>query len=216
MEKIIQLHAEFYERVTKDPLISRDLAKENITILDGFYQNVGLVKKYYETMYKLQGERIVLCGINPGRKGAGKTGIPFIDFKGASYILSDFFDNDRESSAQFILTIIKEVGIEKFYKRAYMTNISWFGFMKNGKNLNYYNLPSHLVNIFTESFIDEMEIVKPKMIIPLSVEVEKTLKDLAKSEKLNYLIAPRLHHPYHCSIGKNAEKSKREYLKAIN
>lgn len=215
MERIVQIHAEFYERVTNDPAISMEFKKENISILDGFHQNLGLVKKYYETLYKLQGERIVLCGINPGRNGAGKTGIPFIDFRGASHVLSDVFNDDWERSAQFILSIIKEVGIEDFYKSVYMTNISWFGFKKDGKNLNYYKLPPHLAKTFTESFIDEMEFVKPKVIIPLSKKVEKTLREMVKSKKLNYPVAPRLPHPYYCSIGENAEKYKVDYLKAI-
>ncbi|MGG4490927.1 uracil-DNA glycosylase family protein [Metabacillus idriensis] len=215
MERIVQMHADFYEKITKDPSISMELKKENITILDGFHQNLGLVKKYYETMYKLQDERIVLCGINPGRNGAGKTGIPFIDFRGASHVLSDVFNDDWERSAQFILSIIKEVGIEDFHKRVYMTNLSWFGFKKDGKKLNYYKLPHHLANAFTESFINEMDIVNPKVIIPLSKEVEKTLEHMVRTKKLNYPVAPRLPHPYYCSIGENTGKYKKEYLNAI-
>lgn len=60
--------------------------------------------------YPTQEKRVVLCGINPGRNGAGKTGIPFIDFSGASHLLSGIGQNDSrnnkiEGKAVYIKTI---------------------------------------------------------------------------------------------------------------
>ncbi len=192
-----------------NPEIMEILSKEKITIMDGFKKNIDLVHRYYQTFYKIHGKWVVLCGINPGRNGAGKTGIPFIDYKGASHLLSDVNQDDREQSAQFILSIIDKIGINTFYKNVYMTNISWFGFIKDGNNLNYYDLPSPLSTTFTESFITEMDIV------PLSKEVEKTLKKMIKEGRLSYPIASRLQHPYYCSIGKRAIKYKEIYIKKV-
>lgn len=191
------------------------LEREEINILDGFYENIKLVQRYYQTFYPTQEKRVVLCGINPGRNGAGKTGIPFIDFSGASHLLSGIGQNDREQSAQFILSIINAIESNIFHKNVYMTNISWFGFIKEGRNLNYNRLPSPLPTTFTESFIAEMDIVQPKIIVPLSIEVEKTLKQMKKDKRLNYRLAPRLPHPYYCSIGKRPVKYKEVYLKRI-
>lgn len=191
------------------------LEREKITILDGFYNNIKLVQRYYQTFYPTQEKRVVLCGINPGRNGAGKTGIPFIDFKGASHLLSDIGKNDSEQSAQFILSIINKIESNIFYKNVYMTNISWFGFIKGGRNLNYYRLPSPLPTTFTESFIAEMDIVQPKIIVPLSIEVERTLNQMRKDKRLKYPLAPRLSHPYYCSIGNNKKEGKALYIKRI-
>lgn len=162
-----------------------------------------------------QATRVVLCGINPGKNGAGKTGIPFLDFNSVSQLLSGIGQDDRERSAQFILSVIKEIGSETFFRNVYMTNISWFGFTKEGNNSRYYKLPSPLSTTFTDSFIAEMDIVQPKVIVPLSEEVEKTLKQMIRDGRLQYPIVERLPHPYYCSIGKNAIRYKQVYVNKI-
>jgi hypothetical protein len=216
VERILQLHYKFFENMQSDLEIRETLEREKITVLDGFYKNFELVSRYYKTVYSNQKARVVLCGINPGRNGAGKTGIPFLDFDSVSHLISNIDRNDKEQSAQFIKSIIDALGSETYYKSVYMTNISWFGFVKNNKNLNYYDLPESLPSIFTDSFIEEMNIVEPKIIVPLSQMVEKTLKQMKKEGKLQYPIASRLPHPYYCSIGQNAKKYKEVYLKKIN
>jgi Domain of unknown function (DUF4918) len=215
LEKIVQLHFDFYERIISNIEVKDILEREKITVLDGFIKNIELVRRYYRTYYSTHKNRIVLCGINPGRNGAGKTGIPFIDYRGASHLLSNVDQDDREQSAQFIMSIINEIGTQTFYENVYMTNISWFGFIKDGKNLNYYDLPLPLPTIFTNSFIAEMEFVQPKVIVPLSKEVEQTLKKMIKEGRLRYPVAPRLLHPYYCSIGQRAIKYKDVYVKKI-
>jgi uracil-DNA glycosylase len=216
VERILQLHYKFYENMQSDLEIRETLEREKITVLDGFHKNYKLVSRYYKTVYSNQKARVVLCGINPGRNGAGKTGIPFLDFDSVSQLISNIDRRDKELSAQFIKSIIDELGSEAYYKGVYMTNISWYGFVKNNKNLNYYDLPESLQTIFTDSFIEEMDIVEPKVIVPLSQRVEKTLKQMKKEGKLQYLIASRLPHPYYCSIGKNAIKYKDVYLRRLN
>ena len=107
------------------------------------------------------------------------------------------------------------MGTESFYKDVYMTNLSWFGFTKDRINLNYNKLPEPLQNTFTESFISEMDIVQPKVIIPLSMEVEMALKKMKNEGRLSYPLAPRLPHPYYCSIGKRAVEYKDIYINQI-
>jgi hypothetical protein len=216
LDKIVQLHFDFYESTKSNFEVREILECEKISILDGFNKNIELVRRYYQTFYPTQAKRIVLCCINPGRNGAGKTGIPFIDYRSAAQLLSDVEHDDREQSAQFILSIINEIGSQTFYKNVYMTNISWFGFIKGGNNVNYYDLLPPLPTIFTESFIAEMDIVQPKVIVPLSKEVEQTLKKMIKEEKLSYPVAPRLPHPFYCSIGQRAIKYKDVYVKKIS
>ncbi|RLQ93620.1 uracil-DNA glycosylase family protein [Falsibacillus albus] len=215
MERILELHYNFFEDMQSDLELRETLEREKITVLNGFYKNFKLVKKYYKHVYSNQSERVVLCGINPGRNGAGKTGIPFLDFDSVSQIISDLDRNDKESSAQFIKSIINEIGTESYYSSIYMTNISWFGFTKEEKNLNYYDLPESLSDRFTDSFIEEMKILKPRTIVPLSREVEKTLKKMREDGRLQFPVADRLPHPYYCSIGKNAVKYKEIYVNRL-
>jgi hypothetical protein len=215
MDSIIHLHNNFYTKLKSNLDVRDTLEREKIAILDGFNKNIELVRRYYQKVYSTEAKRVVLCGINPGKNGAGKTGIPFLDFRAVSQILSGIGQDDREQSAQFILSIINEIGSESFYKNVYMTNISWFGFTKDGNNLNYYDLPSPLPTTFTDSFIEEMDIVQPKVIVPLSKEVEQTLKQMINNGRLRYPIAKRLPHPYYCSIGKRVTRYKEIYVNKI-
>mgnify|MGYP001222854257 CR=1 FL=1 len=172
----------------RDEEIVTFLKRESIEILHGFIENTDLVRRFYRTYYQYKSERIVLCRINPGRKGAGKTGIPFLDFKSVSKLLPDIMKKDKENSTQFIWSVINEIGRDIFFKNVYMTNISWFGFTRNGRNYNYHKIRQPIQARFTENFIEEMDIVKPTVIIPLGVEVANTLKRMKKEGKLQYPI----------------------------
>lgn len=206
------------ERMVEEGDVLRELEKEGIRVLSGFTEQQALVRSYYRKFYGEAGSRIVFCGINPGRFGAGKTGIPFIDFHALDHLMPGFeiqHKEKKEKSAQFILSIIERYGAKDFYNAVYMTNVSWYGFQRDRKNLNYYDLPHHLRHLFTTSFLHEMEIVQPTVIVPLSKEVEQTLRQMATDGLLDYPIAERLSHPYHCSFTSNIVESSELYCKAI-
>lgn len=216
MDKVIDLHANFHTKLLEDDVSKELLNQEKVTILGGFNENIALVRRYYQTVYANEGKRIVLCGINPGRNGAGKTGIPFIDYHSASQLLPDVNHIDQERSSQFIYSVIEEIGINLFYENVYMTNLSWFGFIKEGKNLNYYDLPQPLPTVFTDSFVEEMELIQPKAIVPLSKEVEYTLRQMKKSGKLHFPLAERMPHPYYCSMENRKNKYREVYVDRIS
>jgi len=81
-------------------------------------------------------------GINPGRFGGGVTGIPFTDpirLEKVCGIKNDFLKK-QELSSVFIYSMIEAYGgAEKFYGQFYISAISPLGFIKDGKNLNYYD-----------------------------------------------------------------------------
>lgn len=112
MEEIIDLHLDFYHSIKENDEVISTLRKENIKILDGFIRNIDLVRRYYQTVYQTNRDRIVLCGINPGKLGAGKTGVPFLDFKSISQIFSDVRLSDQERSAQYMWSVINKIGID--------------------------------------------------------------------------------------------------------
>lgn len=86
--------------------------------------------------------RVAVFGINPGRFGAGLTGVTFTDpvaLKTFCGIPNDL-PQKREMSAEFIYAFINLFGgARKFYKHFFLTAVSPLGFIKNGNNYNFYD-----------------------------------------------------------------------------
>ncbi|NNF22415.1 MAG: DUF4918 family protein, partial [Saprospiraceae bacterium] len=82
--------------------------------------------------------------INPGRFGGGLTGIPFTDPINLQETcgIKNNIDKRHELSSKFIYEMIEALGgVENFYNNMYVTAVSPLGFVKDGKNLNYYGIP---------------------------------------------------------------------------
>lgn len=117
------------------------------------YQNkatFALCEKFYRKYYNNCHQRHILIGINPGRFGAGITGIPFTDpvkLQEECGITNDL-PKKRELSADFIYRVIKaHGGNEGFFGQFYIGSVSPLGFTKGGKNLNYYDDPKLLKSL---------------------------------------------------------------------
>lgn len=102
-------------------------------------------KAFYGRFYNDQGKRFVILGINPGRFGAGITGIPFTDpIKLESLFgIKNNLPKKPELSADFIHAVIAASGgPELFFSKFFINSLSPLGFTKDGKNLNYYDTPA--------------------------------------------------------------------------
>jgi hypothetical protein len=187
---------------------------EDITVLNDFLDNWENIKQFNEKYYAEGYPETVLCGINPGKNGAGKTGVPFLDFSSLSKLMEGVDRVDTERSAQFFYNIVEEFGAAKFYRSFYVTNISWVGFTKDGNNKNYYELSDPVKDFIYDAFIYEMNIVAPKTIISLSEEVGKSLRYLFKESDID--ISARLPHPNYCAFPKNYEKCKAQYIEILS
>lgn len=103
-----------------------------------------LAASFYQKYYKDKNPRFVLFGINPGRFGGGITGVPFTDpirLEQDCGIVNDL-DKKPELSSRFIYDVVTAFGgPEQFYGRYYISALSPLGFIKEGKNLNYYDIP---------------------------------------------------------------------------
>lgn len=97
---------------------------------------------FYSRFYDDSRPRIILLGINPGRFGAGVTGVPFTDpvlLESVCQIENDF-PKRRELSSAFVYDFIQALGgVKAFFSKYYITSISPLGFIKDGKNYNYYD-----------------------------------------------------------------------------
>jgi hypothetical protein len=113
------------------------------------------VRKFYNGKRK----RTFLFGINPGRFGAGVTGIPFTD----PIALKDHCEIDNkaprkyELSSIFVYEVIDAMGgAEAFYKQFYISSLCPLGFVKDGKNYNYYD-SSDLYNSVEQHMLKAIE-----------------------------------------------------------
>ncbi|MEO5561925.1 MAG: uracil-DNA glycosylase family protein [Chitinophagaceae bacterium] len=101
-----------------------------------------LVKAFLDKYYSDNRKRTLMLGINPGRFGAGATGINFT----ASRQLTQFcgientLKQQSELSAEFIYEVIEGYGgCDKFYGDFFISAVSPLGYVKDGKNMNYYD-----------------------------------------------------------------------------
>ncbi len=118
-----------------------------------------VVSTFYKKYYADNEKRIMVLGINPGRFGAGITGIPFTDPVQLEYKckIKNSFDKNSELSSVFIYQIIEAFGsIKSFYKKYYISSISPLGFIKEGKNMNYYDSKS-LQNTLYDFIVESIQ-----------------------------------------------------------
>jgi len=100
--------------------------------------------RFYNKFYNDNRQRHLILGINPGRYGAGITGIPFTDpIKLESVFgISNTLSKKPELSAEFIHMMIAAFGgYESFFSAFFINSVSPLGFVQDGKNLNYYDTP---------------------------------------------------------------------------
>ncbi|HZJ60853.1 MAG TPA: uracil-DNA glycosylase family protein [Chitinophagaceae bacterium] len=101
-----------------------------------------VVETFFCKFYNDTKPRHLIFGINPGRFGAGTTGINFTAPKQLKEFcgIDHSFKSQTELSAEFIYESIQAYGgVEKFYANYFITSVSPLGFLKNGLNLNYYD-----------------------------------------------------------------------------
>jgi Domain of unknown function (DUF4918) len=86
--------------------------------------------------------RLGLWGINPGRFGAGVTGLSFTDPYALVHQLdiNTSLQGRRELSAEFISAVIDAYGgAAPFYRDVVLTAFSPLGFVQNSVNINFYD-----------------------------------------------------------------------------
>ena len=126
------------------------------------YQNpvsYQFAAKFYEKYYSDNDQRILLFGINPGRFGAGITGVPFTDpIKLETYCnIPNEFQKKAELSSSFIYEMITAYGgVERFYSKFLISSVSPLGYVRNGINLNYYDLKGYK-QLFEPYVVNEIQ-----------------------------------------------------------
>ena len=195
--------------------VLRRLHSKGLSVITDFMDGLPGMERFYNRYVVPYEPKVVICGINPGRFGSGKCGVPFLDFRALNELIGDTGRTDSEKSARFFYAVVRHFGPERFYSTFYVTNVSWLGFTKGGRNINYYHLPEDIQAVILEMFTYEMRLVKPIRIIPTSLEVAKTLGKLRAQRKVAAEIDIRLKHPRWCGIDRNYATGFREYLDVL-
>lgn len=151
---------EFYRGLN----LSHTLLPEDVKALNPYAEAPAeiwqVIENFYRKYYSDSQSRGLILGINPGRFGAGATGIPFTD----SYALENHCDikfpgDTRETSAEFVYMVIDAYGgAEKFYQDWFIGAASPLGFVRknekgNWVNWNYYDQKSLFRKV--RPFMDE-------------------------------------------------------------
>ena len=217
MKPIVGDILRFYDEIEHGKLkwVKTRLQSLNIRIISDFLENVRWMELFSRKYIKPFHPGAVICGINPGRFGSGKVGVPFLDFRALNELVGDTGREDTEKSARFFLAVVRHFGPRQFYSTFYVTNISWLGFTKDGRNINYYLLPKDIQAVLLDKFTYEMGLVKPTHIISTSREVAKTLQALKDDGKITANIGLRLKHPRWCGIDRNFHFGLQEYIKTL-
>jgi len=101
-----------------------------------------IVKAFTAKYYAGDQARVPILGINPGRFGGGVTGLSFTDPYAVTEILgiNSAVRGRRELSAEFVYKVIDAYGgAATFYRDFYLSALSPLGFLRDGKNINFYD-----------------------------------------------------------------------------
>ena len=187
-------------------------------------QVIELVKTFHKKYFNDTYPRSLMLGINPGRHGAGITGVNFTAPRQLKQncCIEHPLKVSSELSAEFIYDMINEYGgVNEFYRNWFIGAVSPLGFIKNGKNINYYD-DKKLLDAVTPFIID---CINKQMAMGFNVERclciggEKNFKFLsALNKEYNWFkeIVP-LPHPRFILQYRRKQKDKyiQQYLSAL-
>lgn len=171
------------------------------------------LNKYYSDCSK----RILFLGINPGRYGAGITGINFTapkQLREDCEIENPF--SGSELSAEFIYAMINAYGgTKKFYSKFFIGSVCPLGFVQNGKNLNYYD-NKELLKAIEPFIIDNISRLVSYNIdrsICICIGGEKNFKYLSRLNEQNHWFKKILCLPHPRFIMQYKRKQVQDYIK---
>lgn len=101
-----------------------------------------VVRTFYNKFFADQQPRVFVMGINPGRFGAGVTGISFTNSQNLKAYCG--IDTDLkpspELSSRFVYRVVEALGgADAFYGRFFLTSLYPLALVKDAKNYNFYD-----------------------------------------------------------------------------
>jgi hypothetical protein len=180
-------------------------------------QVMKLVGKFLHKYYNDEKERRLMLGINPGRFGAGVTGVNFTAPKQLKEKcgIDHHLKMQTELSAEFVYAVIDEYGgVKKFYSRHFIGSVCPLGFIQNGKNINYYD-DKELLKV-VEPFI--IKAIEKQLTFPVKKDEcfciggEKNLKYLSALNEKYHFFQKIIPLPHPRFIMQYKRKQLKEYI----
>ncbi len=165
-----------------------------------------VLEQFYGKFYADENPRKLILGINPGRLGAGSTGLPFTDTKHLNADCGIAFKTftTHEPSSVFVYNVIHAFGgPAAFYSQFYISSVCPLGFVKPGKsgavNINYYDdaeLEKTVTPFIIQSIKQQLDfgLNRDKIYVLGTGKNYAFLQNLNKTEKFSAHIVP-LEHP---------------------
>lgn len=205
---------------------------EGYKVINTYTENpetLEIIEKFYQKFYGDFNTRKFIIGINPGRHGAGVTGVPFTDTKRleSKCGISTEFPSTHGLSSVFIYDMIEAYGgVQSFYESFYFTSPFPLAIVRINKNRNWVNANYYdtvaLYNATKDYMIQSLK-VTIKLGIASSEAIILGKKNAKFIEKLNQeaqifsnLIV--LEHPRYIQQYRLREKELfiDKYMKALN
>lgn len=205
---------DFYQQLTPPDNLPKD-----VVVMNPYHQKEAwqCTSQFYSEYYNDQDPRVVLFGINPGRFGGGITGIPFTDpIKLEEYCkIRNSFDKRAELSSRFIYEMIHTFGgATKFYRQFYFSAMSPLGFVKDAKNLNYYDIENwkSIFEDYASMFIKKQLDFPLNRKVAFSIGQGKNLKFLQELNKKHKFFEEIKTVPHPRWVMQYRLKKKEEYI----
>ena len=118
---------------------------EGFRVMNPFLDNpetMDVMKQFYNKYYNDNNQRRFIIGINPGRHGAGTTGVPFTDTKRLSAICGIEMKSayTHEVSSVFVYDMIEQYGgAARFFSDFYINSPFPLAIIRKQKNGNWTN-----------------------------------------------------------------------------
>ncbi len=154
---------------TLDLVLPKDLG---IEVMNPFQRpsTLEVVKEFYHRYYDDTRARVGVFGINPGRHGAGLSGISFTDPVALSQScgIQHELGERAELSSSFVYQAIDAFGgVVPFFSDFYLSAVCPLGFVRDGINYNFYDDPELLAT--TKDFI--IQSLRAQLDFPLRRDV---------------------------------------------
>lgn len=200
-------------------------------VVNPFVENpetMSVMESFYRKYYNDPEQRRFIIGINPGRHGAGVTGIPFTDTKRLESVCGIRMESARthEVSSVFIYDLIEAYGgADSFYSRFYINSpfpLAITRETESGKwlNANYYDdkaLFNTVKPFMIESLIKQVAIgLDTSSVYILGKKNASFIRTLNKEAKLFDQMV-ELEHPRYIQQYRSKEQAAYidKYLKAF-
>jgi len=176
-----------------------------------------IVNAFLNKFYNDATSRRLMLGINPGRFGAGVTGVNFtaprqlVEHCQIPYP----YKMQSELSAEFIYDMINAYGgPQTFYSHYFISSVCPLGFVKEGKNINYYDDKELLkaVEPFVISCMQQLLKLPFDTSVVYCIGGEKNYKYLAQLNKEHHWFQQIVSLPHPRFIMQYKRKLKDEYV----